>query len=67
MLSKAFQQKIYDAYKKDHEAVVRHGQYEYSIAYNPCATIHTFIIRRFLELPFEDNWHWLQPLDTEIN
>lgn len=66
MLSKEFQRKIYEAYKADHDNIVRHGQYEYSIAHNVCANIHTWIIRRFTALPYEDNWHWLQPLDKDI-
>lgn len=66
MLSKKFQSKIYDTYKQNHENTVRHGQYEYSIAYNGCANIHTWIIRRFTALPYEDKWHWLQPLDMDI-
>ena len=64
MLSQKFQRKIYEAYKVDHNAEVRHGKYGYSIAYNACASIHTWIIRR--EKP-EDGYIFLQPLDKEIN
>ena len=63
MLSLKFQQKIYDAYKEDDvDGYIRHGGYDYSIAYNAACTIHTWIIRR----KGKENWHWLQPLDENI-
>lgn len=67
MLSKNFQRKIYAAYKEDEvDGRIRHGQYEYSIAYNATASIHTWIIRRKRTLGYGGEWHWLQPLDKEI-
>lgn len=62
MLSKKFQQKIYETYKENHDATTKHGGYEYSIAYNATCCIHTWIIRR----KPNETWHWLQPLDEDI-
>ncbi len=68
MLSKKFQKRIYDAYKANHEATIPHGNYLYSIAYNACASIHTWIIRRKRnDVGGDLRWNWLQPLDTTIN
>lgn len=66
MLSLQFQQHVFDSYRKNNEnpVPVQHGQYEYSIAYNACATIHTWIIRRKRD-PYE-KWHWYMPLNTNI-
>ena len=64
MLSKKFQRKIYNAYKEDHNAEVKHGRYIYAIGYNSCASIHTWVIRKGI---FDNGFHWLQPLDTDIN
>lgn len=62
-MSLDFQRKVYETYKADHDATVKHGKYEYSIAYNACCTIHTWIIRR----KTKDNvWHWHMPLDESI-
>lgn len=66
MLSKKFQQRIYDAYKANHEVAIPHGNYLYSIAYNACASIHTWIIRR-KRSGVDLSWHWLRPLDLTIN
>ena len=67
MLSKNFQRKIYAAYKEDEvDGYIRHGQYEYSVAYNATASIHTWIIRRKRTLGYGGEWHWFQPLDEEI-
>lgn len=64
MLSKDFQRKIYAAYKEDDvDGYIKHGKYLYSIAYNSCCTIHTWVIRR----KRNGVWHWLQPLDPDIN
>ncbi len=64
-LSKNFQEKIYNAHKANN--VVTHGNYEYAIAYNAVASIHTWIIRRKMSTCGVDGkWHWLQPLDEEI-
>lgn len=60
-----FQRKIYDTYKQNHEYTVQHGKYEYSIAHNACASIHTWIIRR-KRTAKGGEWHWLQPLSEEI-
>ena len=60
-----FQRKIYDSYKANHENTVQHGKYEYSIAYNACASIHTWIIRR-KRTAKGCGWHWLQPLNMEV-
>ena len=62
MLSKKFQRKIYETYKANHDATTKHGKYEYSIAYNACASIHTWIIRRKVNC----DWHWSVPLDEDI-
>ncbi len=59
-----FQNKIYNAYKENHENTVQNGKYEYSIAYNATASIHTWIIRR--KRVAGSKWHWLQPLSEEI-
>lgn len=67
MLSKTFQRKLFNIYKADHDDTYRHGNYEYSIAYNACSAFHTWIIRRKRTLGYGGEWHWLQPLDTEIN
>lgn len=66
MLSKMFQRKVFDIYKADHDDTYHHGNYEYSIAYNACCTIHTWIIRRKRTLGYGGEWHWFQPLDKEI-
>lgn len=67
MLSKKFQQKVYSAYKEDHNKMVAHGQYCYGIAYNATASIHTWIIRRKRGGFYVNcEWHWLQPLDVDI-
>ncbi len=63
MLSKAFQRKIYDAYKKDEEAEIKHGGYIYAIAHNSACAIHTWIIRKGIR---DNVFHWLQPLDLDI-
>ena len=60
-----FQNKIYNAYKENHENTVQNGKYEYSIAYNETASIHTWIIRR-KRVAKGGEWHWLQPLNEEI-
>lgn len=61
MLSVNSQRKIYNNYKNG--TTTKIGRYYYTIAYNACASIHTFIIRS------DDGykWHWLQPLDKEVN
>lgn len=64
MLSEKFQSKIYDAYKVNHDATINHGNYEYAIAYNAVASIHTWVIRR--QVGGDGKWHWLQPLDENI-
>ena len=61
-MKKEFQRKIYKTYKENHDATTKHGGYEYSIAYNATASIHTWIIRRKVNC----DWHWLVPLDEEI-
>lgn len=61
MLSLKFQKRIYDAHRE--HKIVRHGNYEYCIGYNACASIHTWIIR---SVAYKDDWHWLQPLDKEM-
>ena len=67
MLSKEFQQKIYDVYKGNHNKMVAHGQYCYSIAHNACASIHTWVIRRKRGRFYENcGWMWVQPLDSSI-
>ena len=67
MLSEKFQRKIYETYKADHDNTVFHGRYEYSIAHNACASIHTWIIRRDRGGFYVNcKWHWLQPLDKKI-
>lgn len=67
MLSKEFQRKIYEAYKADHNSMIKHGKYCYGIAYNACASIHTWIIRRKTGGFYVNcDWHWLQPLDKDI-
>ena len=63
MLSIEFQRRIYEDYKPDENVTTRHGGFEYTIAYNACASIHTWIIRR----KGDGEWHWLQPLDKEVN
>ena len=60
MLSVDFQRKVYEAYKQG--KTIRHREYEYTIAYNACATIHTWIIRR----KCGGEYHWLQPLESEV-
>lgn len=57
-----FQQKIFDAYKANHDAVVKHGKYQYAIAYNAICTIHTWIIRRGID----GKWHWHEPLNENV-
>ena len=64
-MKNSFQKKIYDAYKANHDAVVKHGKYEYTIAYNAVASIHTWIIRR--QIGGDGKWHWLQPVDKDIH
>ena len=66
MLKLEFQRKIYDSYKANHENTVQHGKYEYSIAYNATCSIHTWIIRR-KRTAKSCGWHWLQPLNMEVN
>lgn len=61
-----FQRKIYETYKADHNATVKKGRYEYSIAHNAVASIHTWIIRR-KRSGVDLSWHWLHPLDLTIN
>lgn len=63
MLSKKFQQRVYNAYKQDPDAEVKHGNFTYAIAYNSCANIHTWIIRKGIN---DNTFHWLQPLDVNI-
>ena len=65
MLKLEFQRKIYDSYKANHENTVQHGMYEYSIAYNATASIHTWIIRR-KRVAKGGEWHWLQSLSMEV-
>ena len=60
-----FQRKIFSAYKGNKENTVQHGQYEYSIAYNATASIHTWIVRRKRTV-IGGEWHWFMPLDVEI-
>lgn len=62
MLSIEFQRKVYEEYALN-DREVRHGNYVYSIAYNSCCAIHTWIIRRKRR---ETDWYWLQPLDISI-
>ena len=64
MLSLQFQQHIFDSYKKNNENTVQHGRYEYSIAYNACANIHTWVVRR--KRNPREKWHWYMPLDLSI-
>ena len=59
-----FQRKIYNAYKQNHKNTV-HGNYEYCIAYNGTASIHTWIIRR-KRVANGGEWYWLQPLSMEV-
>ena len=66
MLSEKFQRKIYEKCKNNPDAVVWNGNFDYQIAYNPIATIHTWIIRR-VRYGGDGKWHWLQPLDESIN
>lgn len=54
---------IYETYKVDHDATYKHGNYEYSIAYNAICAIHTWIIRRKRT---EKTWEWLCPLSNDI-
>ena len=54
------QRKISSAHKAG--KTVRHGPYEYCIAYNACCAIHTWIIRR----KTGGEWHWLMPLDKDV-
>lgn len=61
-LSIDFQRKIYETYKANHDATVKNGWYEYTIAYNACCTIHTWIIWRRQNR----EWHWCIPLDESI-
>ena len=65
MLSEKFQRKIYETCKDNPEAMVAKGNHLYQIAYNPVASIHTWIIRR-KRTGMDLNWHWLQPLDEKI-
>lgn len=62
MLSNKFQRKVYETYRANNDATVKHGGYEYTIAYNACCSIHTWIIRRKGNEP----WHWCEPLDLDI-
>lgn len=64
-MTKEFQKKIFEAYKANKENTVQHGRYEYSIAYNATASIHTWIIRRKC-VAVGGEWHWYMPLDKEI-
>lgn len=63
MLSEKFQRKIYETYKRDMDAEVKHGRYVYAIAYNSCASIHTWIIRKGVK---DNTFHWYQPLSINI-
>ena len=62
-LSIDFQRKVFDTYWNDHKATVNTGKYEYTIAYNPIASIHTWIIRKGRD----GKWEWLHPLDRSIS
>lgn len=63
MLSEKFQRRIFEAHVSDHYATIKHGGFEYGIAYNSVATIHTWIIRR---KETEKDFHWLQPLSEKV-
>lgn len=62
-MTEKFQRKIYETYKGNPDTIVKHGMYEYSIAYNATCGIHTWVVRR--KLPYGD-WHWRCPLDESI-
>lgn len=65
-MNKATQRRIYQIYKVNNDDTYRHGQYEYAIAYNTCASIHTWIIRRKRTIGYAGEYHWYMPLDTDI-
>ena len=58
-----FQRKIYETYKANHDETVKKGRYEYSIAHNAVASIHTWIVRKKVG---DEIFHWYQPLDKAI-
>lgn len=62
MLSKITQRKIFRAYKEG--KIFRGNYYDYSIAYNPMALTHTWIVRTPKD---RIDWHMYMPLAKEIH
>lgn len=65
-MTKEFMKKVYETYKADPDGYYAHGNYHYSIAYNACASIHTWIIRRKGNRMWHSDWEWYCPLPTDI-
>ena len=55
------QKRIYENYKNGKDTKI--GNYYYSIAYHPMATVHTFIIKC---VDGNHDWKFKEPLDESI-